>query len=240
MDCTANDSKYHIKLKFENNLLQTESVHAPELRKLAIDSVSPTKALIQLKQEINPSENDNEYHIDVKVEDDPLQFELKNEPDLRKMAVSNMDSCIGEKQYHCSFCDKSFAKNSYLQDHKKIHTGERPYQCSYCDTCFTTKNYLKIHIRKHAGKKEKSYQCDHCYKSFACKQSLVRHHRIHTWEDKNSEEKPYQCQHCDKRFTTKGYLEIHKRMHTGEKPYQCNHCYKSFAQKQVLVKHQRV
>ena len=89
-------------------------------------------------------------------------------------------SHLGQKKFHCQYCEKGFVSNSLLKRHELIHTGERPYSCHFCEKCFNTKGSLKTHERIHTG--EKPYSCKYCLKKFMDASDKNKHERIHTGE----------------------------------------------------------
>ncbi|XP_062041598.1 zinc finger protein 300-like [Lepus europaeus] len=98
----------------------------------------------------------------------------------------------GQKPYECNDCEKTFAHNSTLRAHQKIHTREKLYECG-----------------------EKPYECTIFGKTFAHNSTLRVHQRIHTAV------KSYECSECGKTFFQNSHLSAHQRIHTGEKPYDC-------------------
>lgn len=144
-----------------------------------------------------------------------------------------------DRPYLCSSCPKSFAVQSDLRNHMRIHDKQRQrkYKCVECGKGFFEKQPLQVHMTRHMGIKE--HYCKLCPKKFATKKSLEAHEFTH-----NRELGRFQCKHCDKRFPSRADLTVHERFHTGDYPYQCEYCEKSFAVKSHynyhLAKHKGV
>lgn len=123
----------------------------------------------------------------------------------------------------CPVCQKVFSKETTLNKHlskpcKDTNCDRKRHLCDVCGKSFASKDKMKLHYRIHTG--EKPFQCKFCPKSFTKRDYLVMHERIHTGE------KPYECTHCGRRFNQACSLKIHVRSHTGERPYVCPGCQK--------------
>lgn len=54
-----------------------------------------------------------------------------------KMLISNTD-----KNFRCSVCGKSFARQATLERHERSHRGDKPYKCNECGKSFTDSSEL--------------------------------------------------------------------------------------------------
>ncbi|KAG8547080.1 hypothetical protein GDO81_029152 [Engystomops pustulosus] len=137
------------------------------------------------------------------------------------------------KHYKCTYCEKSFPRNTQLREHERTHTGERPYQCLKCPKSFSRSTQLKDHQRTHTG--ERPFHCTECGKTFSHSSNLIHHRRTHTGE------KPHKCSMCPKSFSQNSDLNRHQRTHmAGDRPHQCVRCHRTFIYKSQLRMHSRV
>ena len=81
-----------------------------------------------------------------------------------EMTSKNQIGVDKQKRFECSQCGKSFAKNSHIIEHLRIHSGEKPFECSQCGMKFTQKSNLTTHLRIHSDKK--LFSCNQCRKAF--------------------------------------------------------------------------
>uniref|UniRef100_A0A7E4VD71 Zinc finger protein rotund n=1 Tax=Panagrellus redivivus TaxID=6233 RepID=A0A7E4VD71_PANRE len=154
-------------------------------------------------------------------------FEAK--PDVTQMTMRE------PKPYKCPHCVKSFANNSYLSQHMRIHLGIKPFgPCQYCGKKFTQLSHLQQHIRTHTG--EKPYKCKipNCDKAFSQLSNLQSHSRCH------QSDKPFKCNSCYKCFNDEAALLEHIPKHKESKHLKvhiCSFCGKSYTQSLYLDKH---
>ena len=168
-------------------------------------------------------------------------------------------NCQGQKTGHiqCDSCAKKFSSIQVLRKHKKVDDCQTIITCencqkyikefSYnmhlitckvnftlsdlmCKTCF--KRFPDIesfgsHLKTHP--EGGIYKCELCVNTFAHKNHVIKHAKIHT--------KKYKCEHCSKMFHRSKSLKGHMNIHVGGKPWECNRCLKRFHNKEILIHH---
>jgi hypothetical protein len=108
----------------------------------------------------------------------------------------------------------------------------RPHVCEVCTKTFAKREHLTKHLRIHKSD-NKRYSCEYCQKAFRDRYELVRHTRRHTGDF------PFRCQECNKGFMRHERYMTHLRWHSGERPYLCTMCEKSFRDRSELNRHSR-
>ena len=117
---------------------------------------------------------------------------------------------------YCSFCGKSFARESYLKLHEeRFHNVNEDGH---------THNTDKV--------KKDEYQCDKCSKLFILLPMLHRH------MVKCGLSPDIVCEICQKKFAKRKGLRDHIRfIHEKEKNFCCEYCTKTFARSNTLTQH---
>ncbi|GBN28291.1 Zinc finger and BTB domain-containing protein 14, partial [Araneus ventricosus] len=104
------------------------------------------------------------------------------------------------------------------------------FVCPTCSKSFAWKNSLAKHMKIHAG--EKLFTCEICQKSFGRNDDLKKHMKTH------SKENNFKCNICDRSFQRKHCFAMHMQKHQ-EKKYDCRKCDRSFISLQHLNQHVR-
>ena len=120
---------------------------------------------------------------------------------------------IGEKEFMCDQCDKTFIDFFQLRSHKRVHNNEKSFSCDQCDKTFAREPSLKSHKEGH--QQIKLISCNQCVKTFARKSDLVSHARVHTDTKRQKAIKisvqPHVCEICQKHFSQIDQLKTHKK-----------------------------
>ena len=61
----------------------------------------------------------------------------------KKMDEQCQQDFVTQKPHQCSYCQKTFSFNCYLQRHILTPSGEKSYQCDYCQKRFTQQSNLQ-------------------------------------------------------------------------------------------------
>jgi len=89
-----------------------------------------------------------------------------------------------DKQYACTYCNKTFSLIQYLKEHTYTHTKDRPYMCGVagCKKQFRQAGKLSIHRRTHKEYILKAYTS----RKLDAKESLV-HKNKQSVKERNKE-----------------------------------------------------
>lgn len=117
---------------------------------------------------------------------------------------------------------------------KKLFTCDRPD----CRKSYTSLLSYKKHAALHSAE-EGNLQCEICDETFATRQEIVYHLKVHTGSRtvKNEMDKKFTCDYCDRRFFTAKDVRRHLVVHTGRRDFLCPYCPQKFGRKDHLVRH---
>lgn len=145
------------------------------------------------------------------------------------------------KPYTCSVCNKSYRGRTNYTRHKRIHLSPKQINCDLCGQKFTTKGTLKTHIMLIHIKKSKNFECIICNKKFSLKGTLMKHLRRHQQKE-GVIAKSFKCIECNVEYYDKGSLKRHySEKHNNEfSKFKCQYCCKEYVSKSNLSKHLKV
>lgn len=113
----------------------------------------------------------------------------------------------------------------------KQSTAQAKASCTYCGKTFARRQWLEEHERVHTG--ERPYKCDQCDATFA-QRANFRTHRSVTHQNKAN----FKCNQCERSFKRKRLLDNHiKSKHTQLRDLKCEHCEATFTNPVNMVKH---
>ncbi|KAJ7400605.1 PR/SET domain 15 [Pitangus sulphuratus] len=154
-----------------------------------------------------------------------------------------------EKGYGCSICNRRFALKATYHAHMVIHrenlpdpkvqkvdsfskAGVKSHACEQCGKSFARKDMLKEHMRVHDNIRE--YLCAECGKGMKTKHALRHHMKLHKGI------KEYECKECHRKFAQKVNMLKHYKRHTGIKDFMCELCGKTFSERNTMETHKLI
>lgn len=145
------------------------------------------EAIISLKEEIPEEEADLEegeadeesVELHEMRSEDPLdehQAASKPRKPYKKRAPKSSEE---PGEFHCTLCDRTFARKFALQAHmESVHEG-RTFACNICGKVMGWRKTLQRHMKSHQENFQK-HKCDQCDKSFSRPSHLRLHMARHT------------------------------------------------------------
>uniref|UniRef100_A0A8C7SRB9 Histone-lysine N-methyltransferase PRDM9-like n=1 Tax=Oncorhynchus mykiss TaxID=8022 RepID=A0A8C7SRB9_ONCMY len=146
------------------------------------------------------------------------RFHSDANPDALDMEGERREA-VGEAQYSCSDCQRTFGNPESLKAHQciRVMVGPPLYSCSTCRVTFKQYTTLKKHkVNKHP-KENMLYCCTHCGRFFSQAAGLQHHLDAEVCKDIQLSSKAVPCSYCQFSFTEERYLRKHvKRHHPDE------------------------
>nr|XP_022918955.1 zinc finger protein 271-like isoform X1 [Onthophagus taurus] len=144
------------------------------------------------------------------------------------------------KKYQCVNCKKNCTSEKLLQEHNCLNTPDKDkFTCMFCNKKFAKESYMKKHLKTHSRKRDAStpksgeFVCEVCAKTFDSLRNLRRHTVFHLTKDN------FPCNQCDKKFSRRDTLRSHISVYHSKDIFTCEICYKKFKSKKYLSNHKR-
>ena len=175
-----NSTKFHSSLIAEENgrtlLLLLLVKMSKQIIRLKEEEQEPTEMVI-LQVEID---GERMEPMDIKEEQGLSERMNENTNPKEKESVSEMkqDGMVEDdslKKFHCSICNKRFAKKTNFNRHvSEVHERVKKSNCKICSKQFTCKVYRNYHL-KHTKSHNRLIRDEFQFKSFITGQYHYRH-----------------------------------------------------------------
>ncbi|XP_003738268.3 uncharacterized protein LOC100907060 [Galendromus occidentalis] len=132
-------------------------------------------------------------------------------------------------EFKCPQCTRSFKDAEKLRTHMFVHSSLKPFVCDFCGKGCLTKVHLDSHVKVHE-RRVKLY-CQTCDRYFGSNHTFRNHMKLH------SGEKEWFCDICNAGFPIKPRLVLHKKIAHSDEQYMCDECGKGFKMKHILNDH---
>ncbi|MPC07736.1 Zinc finger protein 358 [Portunus trituberculatus] len=206
----------------QNNLIK-KSEDKTDFNQTAFNvEAANVEEIFENKKE-NSLENRDSGH-EVKVDQQQGSKQLL-EKDMKKSVADN----AREK---CSFCSKTFQRQSQLKSHLASHSEARPHQCQVCGVAFKHRRNLVEHAHTHS--QHPSFICAVCGLTFKQKSNLLKHERTH----RKGSVPSYRCEVCGNRYSQSSHLKTHIRnAHNNNPGFRCEQCSVVLVRRSSLRRH---
>ena len=128
------------------------------------------------------------------------------------------------KEVTCQGCDATFASNKLLTDHECPNATSGNFECQICKQNFPSNKSLLRQPVMHTD----IFKCKGCGKSYARKDSLIKHMLI-CCPSMTGEYEVYACSKCKKGFATKLGVDNHEARCTSDICLKCQKVFESTA-----------
>ncbi|KAK6994370.1 zinc finger protein 836 [Biomphalaria glabrata] len=249
------------------NNVHSESTESP------IADITSTKAVLQseiMEENTTQLQNNGEQKKKIIYKCGHCKRLIFTRPTLSRHLIKHTNT----RPFHCDICSKTFRDKADLFHHKKTHT--KPVQCNTCNTSFSKVLYLQNHLLKGCPVYDMDdrftlldnfkCQCNVCKKVLKNKANILRHLRVHAFQDSQKRTKRestpmgekkdgtvsaniedhyrglensvgFECLLCGQEFRFKSFMITHVRMHLNQRPFKCDQCSKRFFAPHMLKKH---
>lgn len=80
--------------------------------------------------------------------------DICDEKNTTEYIIQTQPKVEANKNYVCTYCNKSFNSNSLFTKHINAHLGKKIYVCKFCNELFTSHVAFLKHVSQHANEEE--------------------------------------------------------------------------------------
>jgi len=154
-----------------------------------------------------------------------LEFHIKREEVGPQVTSISQRS---DKNFVCSFCNKSYKYKALLMKHMQVCNGKemQPHRKTEVE------EIPVVSQAQHLQASQSELMCHICDKVYSRRDTVLAHIK-----EVHDQILDFECQECGKKFISKSKLSIHVKLAHSERELQCKFCLKKFTYNYRLVRH---